>query len=207
MKPFLKSQGGNVILIVLVLLFGFGVYRGLPGQVGIHFALDGSVNGYASRAFLVLFMPLVNFAVLILFFLRRQYVGAQRPMVRAGAVLTKFLCLLQFWLVMMNLHHNWCPLSRALPFAMGFLLILLGTSFRGLAPNPFLGVRTSWSLSSRVNWDATHDFARKLFHVFGYLCVVCSILLPSIPIAMVLVFIAAVVPVYYSYRFYTKYEL
>jgi uncharacterized membrane protein len=97
-------------------------------------------------------------------------------------------------------------MTRALPLGMGYLLVLLARSFHGLAPNPILGVRTSWTLASRRNWDATHEFAAKLFYGFGFLSCVCAIALPSIPMAMGLIFTAALVPVYYSYRFYLRYE-
>ena len=49
----------------------------------------------------------------------------------------------------------------------GLLFIVLGNFMSKLRPNWFVGVRTPWTLSSKLSWDKTHRLAGWLFMLMG----------------------------------------
>ena len=52
---------------------------------------------------------------------------------------------------------------------MGVLFIVLGNFMGKIRPNWFVGVRTPWTLSSKLSWDKTHRLAGWLFMLMGAL--------------------------------------
>jgi uncharacterized membrane protein len=53
--------------------------------------------------------------------------------------------------------------------AAGALLVVVGNFMGKLRPNWFVGVRTPWTLSSKMSWNKTHRLAGWLFMVMGLL--------------------------------------
>jgi uncharacterized membrane protein len=53
--------------------------------------------------------------------------------------------------------------------AMGVMFIVLGNFMGKIRPNWFVGVRTPWTLSSKLSWDKTHRLAGWLFVLMGVL--------------------------------------
>ena len=49
------------------------------------------------------------------------------------------------------------------------LFIVLGNFLGKIRPNWFVGVRTPWTLSSKLSWDKTHRLAGWLFMLMGVL--------------------------------------
>lgn len=87
----------------------------------------------------------------------------------------------------------------------GVSLLFLGIgAFIGRAkPNPLVGVRTYWSLRSRLSWDKSNRLAGRLFSLAGIAGLIAAAAAPP-PIAATVVttgtIIAAVVPIFESWR-------
>ena len=88
-----------------------------------------------------------------------------------------------------------------------YIFYLFGTSNEKCKPNYFFGIRTPWTLASEDNWKQSHHFASKVW-VWGNILLVTAILtMPNNyagPLFIVGIIILTIIPVYYSYRLYSK---
>jgi uncharacterized membrane protein len=65
------------------------------------------------------------------------------------------------------------------PLIVGGLFIVLGNLFGKLRPNWFIGIRTPWTLSSKLSWDRTHRAGGWMFILFGLLFMSLALARPS----------------------------
>jgi uncharacterized membrane protein len=59
------------------------------------------------------------------------------------------------------------PVAKMVLLPMGLLFIVLGNYMGKLRPNWFAGVRTPWTLSSKLSWNKTHQQAGWLMFAMG----------------------------------------
>ena len=55
----------------------------------------------------------------------------------------------------------------------------LSQRLREVRPNWFVGVRTPWTLSSRLSWTKTHQLAGRLFVASGAVTLLCGLARPA----------------------------
>jgi uncharacterized membrane protein len=90
--------------------------------------------------------------------------------------------------------------------AMGALFIVLGNFMGKIRPNWFVGVRTPWTLSSKLSWDKTHRLAGWLFVLMGALFVLLA-LVPTgwmFAVTMTIDAICLIWMIVYSYLVYRR---
>lgn len=62
---------------------------------------------------------------------------------------------------------------------LSLLLVGIGLFLGRVAPNSLIGVRTPWSLSSRLAWDRSNRLAGRLFLAAGLAGLVAALVLPA----------------------------
>ena len=83
-------------------------------------------------------------------------------------VLVLFMALI-YGLMIYSAFGNKGNTTTVILLAMGALFIVLGNFMGKIRPNWFVGVRTPWTLSSKLSWDKTHRLAGWLFVLMGAL--------------------------------------
>jgi len=80
-------------------------------------------------------------------------------------------------------------------------LVVLGNQMGKIRPNWFVGVRTPWTLSSKLSWNRTHRLAGWLIVLAGFACWIAAAIRPAAALATSLAAIlsAAAISVAYSY--------
>ncbi len=53
------------------------------------------------------------------------------------------------------------------PVLVGGLFVVLGSVMGKIRPNWFVGIRTPWTLSSKLSWTKTHRLGGRLFVLMG----------------------------------------
>jgi uncharacterized membrane protein len=103
------------------------------------------------------------------------------------------------------LHPEW-DLARPLMSGILLSLALIGNVLGKVRRNPYVGVRTPWTLSSDAVWVATHRLAAHLLFGVGLLGSVAVWLgvPPAVCIGALLV--AALIPAAYSWVLYERME-
>jgi uncharacterized membrane protein len=194
-------------LVAAATAFSLAVYNRLPERVPTHWGLHGEVNGWSNRAFAAFLMPILM-AVIAAVLPRLPKIDPR------GANFAKFRptydLVVNAIIAMVGVMHvsmlgaalGW-PISmeRVTPVMVGGLFILLGNVMPRARPNWWFGIRTPWTLSNDRVWERTHRLGGYMFVGAGLLLILVSVLPPAIalPIIIVAVVTAAVVPLVYSY--------
>src|SRR5205085_3618863 len=87
------------------------------------------------------------------------------------------------------------------PVLVGAMFVVIGNVMPRARPNWLFGIRTPWTLTNDRVWERTHRIGGLLFVIAGILLIVAAFAMPAtfIPVMIVCVVTAALVPVAYSY--------
>ena len=95
------------------------------------------------------------------------------------------------------------PFLRVMMGGMALLFLGMGAFLGRAKPNPVVGVRTYWSLRSRLAWDKSNRLAGRLFFVIGVLGLIATPIAP-LPYAfhamMIAIIAAGLVSAFESWR-------
>jgi len=216
MKPLnlLKREWLQLLILAAPFCAAVLLWDKLPGRVPIHWNIHGKVDGYAGKAFGVLFLPAINLALTALLAVLprldpkcRNYddetqasVGQVFRLCRLAMSL--FMTVLVFVILAFALHYQ-VDVTRVVVGGLGILLAVMGNSMGKLRPNYFAGFRTPWTLESRTVWLKTHRLGGRLMIVYGAGLLVESFLLTPLQCMIAGVFplivLVGVVPAVYSY--------
>ncbi|MCL6638101.1 MAG: SdpI family protein [Firmicutes bacterium] len=196
--------------VLLLILGGFVAgalfYPHLPDRVPSHWNFRGEVDGYSSRLWGAIGIPLMNAGIYVLMTVlpaidpRRQnyarFAGVYRML---KFILTAFLTMVYF-LVLFNSLGFRVPVERVMPFSVSLLFLLIGNSMGKIRPNYFVGIRTPWTLASEQVWRKTHRLGGFFFVGAGLTGMAASLLGGATGGIVVLAALAAaiIVPVVYS---------
>lgn len=95
-----------------------------------------------------------------------------------------------------------------LPVFLGAILMTVGAFLPRAKQNTIFGIRISWTLDNKENWNKTHRFAGTLWILCGFI-ILLSALLPLIwmlIITLVSLLLICLLPMVYSYRIYKKHK-
>lgn len=205
MSTIFKRNLGSLVLTLAVTLYGLQHLGQLPSRAMIHFSFAGRPNGYASRNFLIFFLPILNlFLVFGLPLILRLSKKTLRPeetlrvLPRVNFVLTGFLVILQLGLINANISGV-RQLDFCVSLAFAVMLTGLGWLLPGVGRNAFIGVRLPWTLGSDANWAATHQLMGKVMMAFGIVCFFSAFAYPSLQFPLVLLLISLLAGTAYSF--------
>ena len=200
----------TALLILLPILFGVAFWNELPRQMPTHWGLDGTVDGWSSRAFAVFGLPLVIFAlhwlcVLITEKDSRNH-GQNEKVLRLVLWITPLVSLVTNGMVYATaLGVQVSPKWFVFPL-FGVLFVVIGNYLPKCRQNRTIGIKIKWTLEHEENWNATHRMAGKVWVGGGLLLGVCAVLpgaiAPAVMVVAILLLVA--VPVAYSYWYYKK---
>lgn len=197
----------GILLNLAAALFGLAMRNRLPERVASHWGAHGEVNGYSSRAALVLLVPLLSLVLAIVLAYAPTLDPKRRnfPM-HAGAywvvtnVVLAFLAATHVMLIGFNL--GWpMNINVLMGVGLGLLFIVLGNVLTRVRPNWIFGVRTPWTLSSDRSWRETHRVAGYGFVAAGIATLITGFAAPKVALIVMLAGVgaAAVVSVVWSY--------
>ena len=138
-------------------------------HVPMHWNLAGQVDRYGSRAEALWLMPGMMLGMALIFGMigvisgKRLQVNATKAMNIVSAGIVVFLLVIHNTL----LSQSKTDILTILPAMLCGLLLLMGFAIKGVEPNPFVGIRVSWTMNSPMVWRITHDRASKLWIAGG----------------------------------------
>ncbi len=193
------------------------VYAKLPATIPIHWNIHGKVDGYGTKATLLL-VPIATLGFLG-FFRCLSYLspkGYEVDTFRSTMVFV-MVCVVALFVVMQGviLLVTWQTVARVahpidigrVLFANMFLfLALIGNQMGKIRRNFYIGVRTPWTLASERVWNDTHRLAAWSMVVgslIGFLLVVAGL---SLLLAFAVLIVSAMIPVVYSFVHYKQVE-
>ncbi len=203
----IKKLLPGIGLVLAAGAFGFAVRDQLPARVASHWGVNGEVNGWSSRTFLLLFMPGLALFTAVLLAVAPTLDPKRRnfPM-HAGAywiitnALLAFLAATHVMVIGYNLGWK-INISMVIGVGLGLLFVVLGNLLTRVRPNWIIGIRTPWTLSSDRAWRETHRVGGYTFVLAGLATLVSALLWPQrVPVVMaVSAGFTAIFSVAYSY--------
>ncbi len=195
------------VIILFPMLIGILCWNMLPDTMVTHFGANNEPNGWSSKFFAVIGLPLF----LLLLHLFTVVITLNDPKKRnIGQHLFSFI----FWIIpVISLVANGSILAYSLGFPVniallsnaliGILFLILGNYLSKNKQNYTVGIRLPWTLSSESNWEKTHRLASKIWVVAGLLMIVNAFLQLSW-LLFVIIILAAFIPALYSFILYKK---
>jgi uncharacterized membrane protein len=199
-------------LIVIAAMFAVAAWAWT--QVGdrlpIHWNIRGEVDGWGNKFTGLLLMPIVVLGIYVLTLLvplvdpgHRNYQNFGRAFAAIRIANVLFMALIYANAVLAAFGRAVNMSTLVMP-ATGVLFIVIGNFMSKIRPNWFVGVRTPWTLSSKLSWDKTHRLAGWLFIAMGVLFFV-MLLAPNTWMLVTILSIDAICVIWiivYSYLVY-----
>ncbi len=158
-----------IFFSILSLLLGLAAYPYMPDQVASHWNAYGQADGYATKTFAIIFIPIMVLATgaLMIFLPRLDPLKANLAVFQSSynriiVLMAGFLFYLQGITLAWNLGWQF-NLVLALTPAFAVLFYFIGTLVENAHRNWFIGIRTPWTMSSDIVWEKTHRLGGKLF--------------------------------------------
>ena len=204
----MRNRWTGLILMLVTLVVGFAVYSKLPDQVPTHWNASGEADGYSSRLFGVVMLPLLGIGIwALLQFLPRidprkenyeSFLGTYFMIINATMIL---LAAIQVIVLASGLGYEF-SVGRLIPVGVGLFLAFIGHQLGRIRPNWWAGIRTPWTLADDTVWRRTHRFGAKIFVIGGLSIAIAGAVLPGTYAAIIVVSASVVlglIPAAYSY--------
>ncbi len=199
----------SILICLLPIVPGLLLYSRMPETVPTHFDFNGTPNGWSSRAFAVLALPLIM-AVLDAFTL--FVTNADPKKTNIGEAMK----LLILWIVpAVSLFSQVTILSAATGHKLnmtrivfvfiGLVFLVMGNYLPKTKQNYTAGIKLPWTLNSEENWNRTHRLAGRLYMLCGIAFIVMGLLgFMNLAVFLAAVVGASAVPAIYSYLLFRK---
>lgn len=196
----------SLVLIAAAVLAGLLLWNRLPDPMPSHWNAAGEIDGYMSKFWGVFLVPIITIVLVPLFLVIPHIDPLKANIARFRGIFNWFI--VGFVAYMLYVYALTLFAALGTPFNMtAMLLPVVGLLFIGIGfmmtqakRNFFIGIRTPWTLSSETVWDETHKLGSKLFMLAGALTIVAAFLGENgVWLILVAIFIAAFVPIIYSF--------
>lgn len=207
----LSNKFFPALIVTLSFILAYYFYPLMPDYIATHWGVDGQANGYMDKFWGLYFMPFLSFTLYFLF----TYLPATDPYKKNFDefkshyylfidIIYMFFMYMYLLIITWNLGYRFNMLQVLSPgFAM--LFIFAGFLMGKAKQNWFVGIRTPWTMSSKIVWTKTHRLGAILYSYSGILCLLAlfipqnSLLLIMFPIIGVSLFLFV-----YSYYLYKQ---
>ena len=209
----LKKQKIKLILtsviILIPILVGLLLWDQIPDQVVTHWDAKGVPNGWSSKLFAVVGLPLFLFAVhwICIIGTKADPKYANHPPKLMSLVywicpIVSFFCMGSIYTEALGYT---VPINDIGGIFVGVTFIFIGNYIPKCQQNYTMGIKIPWTLNSEENWNRTHRFAGPLWMICGILFMVLTFIdYPILSVAVI--FVAVLAPMIYSYVYYKKHE-
>ena len=199
------------VITILPIIIGIFLWNSLPDVMATHFGADNEGNGFSSKAFAVIGIPILLLAV--------EWIGAlvtaHDP--RKQNISPKMFSIM-LWIVPVisivatatmysyNLGYK-MNITFFAELVMGLAFVVLGNYLPKARQNYTIGIKTPWTLSNEDIWNRTHRLAGYLWVVGGITIVVFSLIgFTKIYLMIAIIAVMAVIPYIYSYSLQVKHH-
>lgn len=214
MREFFKNNKWKIIISCILILIptvvGLVLWNKLPNVMPTHWGVNGEVDGYSDKGFVVFGMP----AILLAMQLFALFITSLDK--RSRTQNKKVFGLIFFIVPFVSLYVFTMMYSWALGFSfdvgtisllcVGVLIAAIGNYLPKCKQNYYIGVRLPWTLDSEANWNATHRFAGKIWVVGGIALVFIGLLPGTLKVVGFIIDLCVLIiaPCVYSYLYSRK---
>jgi uncharacterized membrane protein len=173
MKTSWRTEWPYWVLLAAMLALAVWSWPNAPDRIPVHWGVSGQVDRYGGKFEGLLAIPLLAVGIyLAMRFLPRIDPGRANYESFAGAyAIIRFGVLVvmagAYGLIQLWIHGRRVDIGVWVPALVGALFVVIGNLLGKVRPNWFVGIRTPWTLSSKVAWTRTHRAGGWLFVGLG----------------------------------------
>jgi len=202
-----KADLLSIGLCLLAILPGVMVYDRLPEDIATHFGMDGNPDGYSSRLFTVLGLPVIVALIQTLYCITTNLFRKDRELNRAEKVIRFLFPVVLYTLQIFILMYAMGKAMNVLTFIGAIetlLLLVLGNYLPKVRRTTFFGIRTPHTLANEEVWDRTHRFAGVLYVISGIICMIITVTGMHAVMLLLLLLVTIGIPFIYSEILYRR---
>lgn len=207
----IKRNKGTLILTTIVMLIpmiiGLLLWDKLPEQIPSHWDINGEVDRWSSKGFVVFFFPCLLLAIHWVCVFASCADPKAKDYHPTMIRLVLWICPM-IGLVLNSLVYAFAlgyPLKVEIimPLLVGLMFIIVGNLLPKCRQSYTMGIKLPWTLANEENWNKTHRFGGKVWVIGGILTMATAFLGNFWVLLGVLVVMVAS-PTIYSYSLYRK---
>jgi len=197
--------------LIITFTLTIAMYPTVPDRVVSHWNAAGQADGYLSKFWGLLLIPLIMTACVALFAVlpridpyKKNYEKFRDWYEGFILLFVLFMLAIQVQIILWSTGYQVSP-NLTFPLLTGGLFIYIGFLLGHAEQNWFVGIRTPWTLSSATVWKKTHERGGKLFKIAGVVSCAGIVAGPyALWFILVPVLAVAVYTVVYSYIEFQK---
>jgi uncharacterized membrane protein len=182
MKISWRTEWPQWLMIAAMFVLAAATWANAPDRIPMHWGISGQVDRWGGKFEGLFAIPLLSLGIYVLMIVlprfdpgRANYEAFAGPYttLRLGilVMLTALYALIILWVRGVHVSIGvWVPLI------VGALFVVIGNLLGKVRPNWFVGIRTPWTLSSKLAWNRTHRAGGWLFILMGVLMMLCAAL-------------------------------
>jgi uncharacterized membrane protein len=181
MKLSVRTELPQLLLIATMFAVAAGCWSQAPEKMPIHWNFRGEVDAYGGRFAGLMLLPLTAAGIYLLTLVvplvdpgRLNYRNFAKVYNTFRLVIVLFLAVVYCVTLLVAFGHH-VNLIMVVFLATAALFLVIGNFMSKIRPNWFFGVRTPWTLSSKLSWDKTHRLAGWMFALQGVLFAIAAI--------------------------------
>jgi len=200
-----------IAALIITFTLTIAIYPTVPDRVVSHWNAAGQADGYMSKFWGLILIPLIMTGFIALFAVlpridphKKNYEKFRDYYEGFILLFVLFLLAIQVQIILWSSGYQISP-NLTFPLLIGMLFIYIGFLLGHVEQNWFVGIRTPWTISSKTVWKKTHELGGKLFKIAGVISC-AGILAGAYALWFVLVpaLVVAVYTVVYSYTEFQK---
>lgn len=198
------------LITISPIIFGIILWDTLPEQMTTHWGMDGTADGYSSRFFAVVAMPIMMLIVHWICIIITAFDTKNKNQSKKVSDMVLWICpaisIYASTLIYASAYGLEISTDIISLIFIGLMFVIIGNYLPKCKHNYTIGIKVKWALENEENWNATHRMSGKLWVVGGLLLMGCVFLPnPIIPYALIIILtILAIIPVLYSYMYHKK---
>lgn len=195
------------IVTLIPLVIGCILWDQLPDVIPTHFGMDGTPNGWSSKAFTVFGIPvLMTFFHLLCVGITSQDPKYYNMSDKLYGLIVWLIPVISL-LVVVSCYGGalgWnINISKYAVAGSGILFIIIGNYLPKCKQNYTMGIKLPWTLDNEENWNKTHRLAGFLW-VVGGLLITLNVFVGNEWVFVAIVLVMVLVPTVYSYLYFKK---
>ena len=211
----MKKNKKHIIITTLItalpILIGLLLWNRLPDQVATHFNFQGEADGWSSKLFAVVGLPMILVVAHVICVLGTladpKNKNIQDKIFRMVLWITPCISLIVMGGTYLYALGVEVDITRVTMVMMGIVFIILGNYMPKCRQNYTVGIKVPWTLADEENWNKTHRFAGWLWTGAGIINLGTTLLNQmNVVIMFGSIMIVAFLPMGYSYWLYVKKE-
>lgn len=206
-KTYKKTLILTSIITLLPMIAGFLLWAQLPKELATHFGPGNVPNGWSSKLFTIVGLPLFLLAIhwICVFATandpkHERINGKLFHIVFWICPIVSLLCAAAIYSYALGMPVNQELLAKVLGAVM---FLVVGNYLPKCRQNYTVGIKIPWTLADEDNWNRTHRMAGKLWVAAGILFLL-TIFMKNDYLILAIILFAAFVPMAYSFAIYKE---